>query len=67
MSSDLAACYQSVQYVLKNGLVLAKSELGGGGWAYSRHAVHIVAALAGCECLWSTLAEPFLTLLSLYV
>ena len=37
---------------------------GGGGWAYSRHAMLIAAALAGCRMALSALAEPFLTLLA---
>ena len=26
-----------------------KGGIGGGGWAYSRHAVHMAVALAGCR------------------
>ena len=26
-----------------------KGGIGGGGWAYSRHAVHMAAAMAGCR------------------
>ena len=36
-----------------------KCGIGRGGWAYSRHAMHMVAALAGCR-----MAGPFLTVLA---
>ena len=44
------ACYQLAQSSLKIGFELAKNVgLGGGGRAYSRHAMHMVIALAGCR------------------
>ena len=44
----LAACYQLAQSVLKIDFALAKnSGIGGGGQAYSRHTMHMVAALDG--------------------
>ena len=42
-----------------------KGGTGGGGWAYSRHAVHMAGALAAAvEQPWSVLPGPFLTLLA---
>ena len=41
-----------------------KAGAGGGGQAYSRHAVHMSAALAGYRRAWSAMAELFLTLLA---
>ena len=64
-SSDLAACYQLVQSVLNIGFALTKKGgIGGGGWAYSWHAVLMVAAVAVCRTALVGLAEPFLTLLA---
>ena len=39
-----------MQFVLKIGFALArKGGIGEGGWAYSRHAMHMAAVLAGCR------------------
>ena len=49
----LAACFQLAQSVMKIG------GIGGGRWAYSRHAVHMAAALSGCRtALVSTETTP---------
>ena len=40
---------------------IIKGGIGGGGRAYSRHAVRMAAALAGCR---TALGGPFLTLLA---
>ena len=61
----LAACYQLVQSALKIGFALAKKGgIRGVGQAYSRHAVHMAAALPGYRTALVALAGPFLTLLA---
>ena len=53
-TQTLAACYQLAQSTLNIGFNCAskKGRIRGGGWAYSRLAVHMVAVLAGCRKAW---------------
>ena len=62
----LGACYQ-LAIRFEDGFCASKEgRIGGGGWAYSRHAVHMAGLpWLAVEWPWLALAGPFLTLLAL--
>ena len=66
MTSSDFGCMLSVGAIRFEDMFCAskKGGLGGGGRAYSRHAVHMVAALAGYRTALVGTARTFLTLLA---